>query len=274
MIWMAVALGGAILGVQSDSTAAPAATQGTAPSYADLADLALPSPLAAHVQIRRAIRLEDERAAGVRPGMARYYVEAELVSLIRGAQGLPERVRYLVDVPQTGRQDALKRKEQYLLVGSAVPGRPGELQLAAPHAHYRYTSALADQLRALLREAAAPSAPPVISGVARAFHVPGSLPGESETQLFLQTADGRPVSLTVLRRPGQQPRWAVSLTEIVDEAAAPPAPGSLLWYRLACSLPQQLPEETLAGIEPRYRPAAVADYRVVIEGLGPCGRTR
>jgi hypothetical protein len=83
-----------------------------------------------------------------------------------------------------------------------------------------------------------PGAAPRITGIGRAFHVPGNLPGESETQIFLQTADSRPVSLSVLRRPGETPRWAVALSEIVDEAAVPPAPGTLLWYRLACTLPR------------------------------------
>ena len=64
-------------------------------------------------------------------------------------------------------------------------------------------------------------AAPRLVGIGKAFHSPGSLPGESETQLFLLATDNRPVSISVLRRPGQAPRWAVALGEIVDEAAAP-----------------------------------------------------
>ena len=30
------------------------------------------------------------------------------------------------------------------------------------------------------------------------FHVAGSLPGEGETQIFVKTADGRPISLSIL----------------------------------------------------------------------------
>ena len=71
--------------------------------------------------------------------------------------------------------------------------------------------ATAERLRAIVREARAADAPPRITGIGRAFHVPGSLPGESETQIFLQTADSRPISLSVLRRPGEQPRWSVAL---------------------------------------------------------------
>src|SRR6185503_7233832 len=109
-----------------------------------------------------------------------------------------------------------------------------------------YNAATAERLRALLRELTAADAPPRITGIGRAFHVPGSLPGESETQIFLQTADARPISLSILRRPGERPRWSVALSEIVDEAAAPPAPDTLLWYRLACTLPPRLPAQALS----------------------------
>ena len=37
-----------------------------------------------------------------------------------------------------------------------------------------------------------PGAPPAITGVANGFHVPGTLPGEGETQLFLNTSTGEP----------------------------------------------------------------------------------
>jgi hypothetical protein len=104
--------------------------------------------------------------------------------------------------------------------------------------------------------------------------VPGSLAGESETQIFLQTAAGDPVSLTVLRRPGLVPTWAVALGDIVDDAAAEPKPNSLLWYRLACALPRALPRQSLADAAPEHVPAIHADYRLILDRLGPCVRTR
>src|SRR3546814_13668580 len=73
-----------------------------------------------------------------------------------------------------------------------------------------------------------------ITEVGDAFHVPGTIPGESETQIFLRTSDQRPVSLSVLRRPGEAPKWSVSLDEMVDESSAPAGRDTLLWYRLAC----------------------------------------
>jgi hypothetical protein len=129
-------------------------------------------------------------------------------------------------------------------------------------------------VRAIAQEALGAEAPPAITGVGRAFHVPGSLPGEGETQVFLQTAQNRPVSLSILRRPGERTRWAVALAEIVDEAAAPPAPGTLLWYRLACALPPALPARATAESTSADAEQARADYRFVLQQLGPCGRTR
>ncbi|MBV8685371.1 MAG: hypothetical protein JOZ90_01785 [Alphaproteobacteria bacterium] len=249
---------------------------GPAFTYADLADLALAAPVAAHVRVAAAIAVKDEQAPGLRPGFGRLYVEADVVALIRSAGPLPARLRYVVDLPRDakGRTARLRKGTELLILGAPVGGRDGEVRLAAPDAQIPYTQAAAARLRAIVREASAAAPPPRITGVGKAFHVPGSLPGESETQIFLQTADRRPVSLTVLRRPGQTPQWAAALGEIVDDAAAPPAPETLLWYRLACSLPPRLPAQSLAEAEPGSGAAIEADYRLVLERLGPCTRNR
>jgi hypothetical protein len=262
-----------LIGVPAESQPANPASAFT---YADLADIALEAPVAAHVRIREAIPLREERAVGVPPSVTRYYVEAEVLSLIRGERGIPERVRYLADVPNgaRGRAGELERKDQYLILAARVPGRGDELSLVAPDAQLPYTPARADQLRAILSAASGADAPPAVTGIGRGFHVPGAIPGESETQIFLQTANGDPISLVVLRRPGQTPRWAVALSEIVDEAAAPPQPDTLLWYRLACTLPSTLPRQSLSEADPAHTQAIQTDYRLVMEGLGPCARNR
>lgn len=252
------------------------APAGPAPTYADLADLGLAAPVAAHVRIAKAVAVKGAQAAGVRPGFARFYVEADLVTLIRGAQGLPARVAYVVDLPldAKGKPPKMRKKSEYILLASLVPGRPGELRLIAPDAQIAWTAQRAETLRAIFREASAADAAPRITGIGRAFHAPGSIPGESETQIFLQTQSQRPVSLTILRRPGQTPHWSVSLSEIVDDAAEAPRPNSLLWYRLACTLPASLPPQSLAESEAEHVQAIRADYRVVLQGLGPCARSR
>ena len=245
-------------------------------TYADLADLGAGAPIVAHVRVRGADRLNAREAASVRAGYARFEIDAEVVALIRGASGMPARVRYLVDLPNDsrGRPPRIARRSEYLVMASRVPSRPDELRLISADAQVPYTPAAAETLRGIVREASGADAPPRIAGIGRAFSVPGNLPGESETQFFLQTADQRPISLSVLRRPGEQVRWSVALGEIVDEGAGPPQPNTLLWYRLACTLPARLPADVLSEATPEESQAIQADYRVVTDGLGRCARTR
>jgi len=249
--------------------------QVTSPSYADLADVAAAAPIAADVRLRRATRLRGELAAGVPPGMTRHLIEADVLSLLRGAQGLPGRISWLYDLPDVApnRPARIPRKARWLFLGDTVPGRPGQVRLAGPNALIPWTAEMDQRLRALLVELAAPNAAPPVTGVGNAFHVPGAIPGESETQIFLTTGDGRPVSLSILRRPGEQPRWAVALGEMVDDSAEPPQPQTLLWYRLACFLPRELPAGTTADMDEAAAAATREDYALVIAGLGACART-
>jgi hypothetical protein len=39
----------------------------------------------------------------------------------------------------------------------------------------------------------------------------------------------------VIRRPGMDPTWGVSWSEIVDQSAGPPAPETVEWYRARLS---------------------------------------
>jgi hypothetical protein len=246
-------------------------------SYADLADLALAAPIVAHVQVRRSVPLRNEDAgAGVPAGHRRFYIESNLLSLIRGPDEMPVSVSYLVDLPnnERGRAARIAKRAEYLLLAAPVAGRPGELRLVARDALLAYSPETADRVRAILREAIAPGAPPRITGIGRAFHVSGSLPGESETQVFLQTSDNRPISLSVRRRPGELPAWSVALGEVVDEAAGPPQRDTLLWYRLACTLPRSLPAASLADASAEEGRAILGDYMLVMQRLGPCTRSR
>lgn len=248
---------------------------GSAYSYADLADRAVPAPVVLSATISDAIRVEAERSAGTPAGHARFYVEADAIALIRGPAGLPPRVRYLVDMPlgPKGKPPKL-RKQSVLLLARPVPNRPGELQLVARDAQLPLSPELEQRVRAILTEAVRSDAAPPVTGIASAFHVPGAIPGEGETQIFLATRNDRPISLNVLRRPGQDPQWSIALSEIVDEAAQPPARDTLLWYRLACGLPRSLPDQALAELEPAAAQAAREDYRYVLQQLGSCTRSR
>jgi hypothetical protein len=258
----------------SGVAAAPAPSNGPALTYADLADFADAADLVVQVQVAKQIALPPERAANVAPGYTRLYVEAKTKALLAGKAPLGESVRYLVDAPLDAKGKAPKlKKREFLLFARAVPGRPGELQLTGPTAQIPYDEATAARLRSILAELAAPDAAPAITGVRDALAVPGTLVGESETQIFLATQSGDPVSLTIVRRPGMEPVWGVSYSEIVDQAARPPQQGTLAWYRLACFLPEQLPREANLSQDPASRARAVQDYGFVLQQLGPCPRT-
>lgn len=243
-------------------------------TFADIADLTLGAAIVATARIDRARRLDEERAAGVAPNHVRFYVEAELEALIRSADAVPARVSYLVDVPRDadGRRPRI-RDRQVILLAATVTGRRGELQLIAPDAQMDWTVEREQVIRSLLSEATSDDAPGTVTGVGNTFSVPGTLPGESETRIFLATSDGRPVSLSILRRPNQRPRWSVSLGEIVERASPPPRRETLLWYRLACFLPDRLPS-SMENMDREQIAVARADYRLVIQDLGYCPRQR
>ena len=240
------------------------------PGYVALARLADAAPQVLRVQVKKTTVVDPARAPDVAPTMARLFVEAQVLNLIRGKQGVSESIRYLVDVPRNAKGNVPKlRKQQFLLF--ARPGtRPGEVQLVSKDAQVAWTAATEQQVRTIVTELVSTGAPPAIKGIREALHVRGNLQGEGETQVFLATSTGDPVSITVLRRPGLAPRWAVSLTEIVDEAAAPPKRDTLLWYRLACFLPREIPARALVSDTPADNDLARRDYNFVLEQLGPC----
>jgi hypothetical protein len=243
------------------------------PSYVELADFALAAQVVVVVTVDRAIRLKGEDAVNVAPGRVRFYLNGTVDTLLAGRGGLPGTVDWIEDVPLTASNRPPKlKKRRLVLLARAAPGRPGTLQLVARDAALDWTPDVEARLRAILTEAVSPSAAPAVTGIGHAFHVAGTIPGEGETQIFLRTADARPVSLSVVRRPGEQPRWSESLGELVDDNAAAPKPETLAWYRLACGLPRALPDEAVADQSLEDAEQARADYRFVLDRVGPCGR--
>lgn len=245
------------------------------PTYADLADLTDSTPLVIRAQVRKVVAVEPARARGVRPGWVRTYVEARTEALIGGNRAIGEQLRYLVDLraDAKGKLPALKKKS-VVLFARPVAGRPGEVQLVAPDAQLPWDGALDARLRALLAEFFAPGAPQKITGVREALHVPGTLAGQGETQVFLSTASGEPAAITVARTPGSPPRFSASFSEVVSDSAGLPAADTLAWYRLACFLPARLPAGANIAEQADDRAAAEQDYRAAIDQLGPCRRTR
>lgn len=243
-------------------------------TYADLASLSDASEVVLRAQVRKASRLKPEQAPGLAPGMARMLIEARTQTVLTGPT-LGETVRYLADVSLDAKGKPPKLgKMVVLLFALTVPGRPGELSLVDAGAQLPWSGQLEARTRSILTEMLAADAPPRIQRVREVLFVPGNLVGEGETQLFLQTETGAPVSASVIRRPGMPRSWGVSLSEIVDQAAGPPQRDTLTWYRLACTLPATMPPgASLSGSADDVR-AAAADYAFVISQLGECSRSR
>lgn len=244
-----------------------------APTYADLADLALAGRLVAVIEVDDQRVVPLERAPGLAPGHTRLYLETVTQRLLAGPSAVGGTLTFLVDQPldAAGDPPRLKRRS-FIIFGESVEGRPGEVQLVTSKALLPAGPNIEGRVREVLTQLAGPGVLPAITGVRDVISVPGNLAGESETQLFVQTAGGMPVSLSVIRRPQMAPTWGISLGEIVNQDAAPPQPGTIAWYRFACFLPRELPQSAFLQSDRESQARARADYAFVLRELGPCER--
>lgn len=271
-----LACGIALMGIPITVNAQKSAPVASASlAYADLADLTTMAPVTAQLRIRKATKIAGPAAVGVLLTHQRYLIEADVSALIRSNAPLPPRVKYLIDVPRdsAGRLPKLV-KSDVLVFAATVANRPSEIQLIAPDAQITASPADVGRVRLILAEDSRADAPPRITGVGNVFHVAGALEGEGETQIFLMTQDGRPISFTVIRSPGLVPSWSISSGELVDSQGANPARDTLLWYRLACFIPRSLPRESAEGLSAQDKQIVAEDYRTVVNGLGSCPRAR
>ena len=270
---LALVAGTAAVGVSGQ--APPAATASQAVSYADLVSLTEAAAVVAEVTVKDQATVPPERAPGLAAGRARLYLETQTQRVLKGPNALGESVKYLADVPLDAKGKPPKlRKQTFLVFANPVPGRPGELQLVTPDAQLTGDAATEERVRTVISQLVAPGTPPRITGVRDVISVAGNLAGESETQMFVDTVGGAPVSLSVIRRPNMQPTWGVSWSEIVDQAAKPPERDTIAWYRLACFLPRKLSNEAFLQSDAAGRQRAEADYQFILDQLGPCRRTR
>ncbi len=255
---------------------AQAMAEAPAITFADAADLVLMSPVIVDITVVRATTIDRDQAPGLRPDSARLLVNASVNTLLRGAQGIPGEAQFLVDLPANAKGRAPKIKGQrFFVFARPVAQQPGVLQLVQADSLIGFSAVNDSLIRAATKEAVAINTPPTITGVGQAFHFPGTIAGEGETQIFLETMGGAPVSINVASRSGQPPLWNVSLGEVVSTQARVPNRDSLLWFRLACgALPSRLPVESLASRTQAANVKADADYQYVLQALGACPRTR
>lgn len=236
-------------------------------SYVDIAELALASPVIIRATIVRVDRLRGEAAKGVAAGRTRLVVTAALSNVLVAPGAMAATVQYQWDAPTDARGRPPAAKGMDVIAFLAPPGDGGATRLISRRAQQPYDPALADRVRTILTEARSGEVP-IVRGVSSGFRAEGTVPGESESQFFLTTADGKPATLVVQNRSGEARRVLVAQGDIIDESARRILPDSLLWYRLACFLPAALPEAA-GGRDP----ALARDWRDAIASLGPCTRT-
>lgn len=253
------------------SAAVPAQPVPAGPSWTDLADLALAAPVVLVGQISEVDRLPRKETPGLPANEVRALVQADLSAALRSPSVLPRGAAWLWQGPADARGRPPFGKETPVLVfarplsGGARP-EVQALQLVSADAQVPWSAQAEADVRAILQAARQPGAAGLmVTGVRDAFHSEGDVPGASESQFFLRTEGGRPISLVVRRMPDAQPQVLAASGDLVD-GAAPVAPQTLLWRALACGLPANLPD-AFAG-----QAALAADYALALGSLGPCGR--
>ncbi len=255
---------------------APAAAQAPAPfsapadrlaGFADTAELALAAPLIVRATITRASRLSGKAAPDVAPGRARFLVTASVSNVLVAPATTGGTLQYLWDTPLDSRGRPPVVKGLDILAFLDKPKDDGSTRLMSRRGQQPWDSALADTVRAVVAEQRSGKVP-IFRGVSNGFRADGTVPGESESQFFLTTSDGKPATLVVQNRPGEVRRVLVARGDIIDESAERVRPGTLLWYRLACFLPARLP--SAAGGDDA---ALARDWRDALASLGPCGKT-
>lgn len=246
--------------------AAAAHAQPAPPPYATLADLTLAAPVIVRAQVAKVARISPRDAPGLAPGSVRLLITATVQAALTAPAAIPTTLSWLQDLPADARGRAPDLRKQILLAWLQAPAPDGKTTLLAGPASQPWSDPLEARVRAIATEARSGTVP-IVTGVANGFRVPGTVPGEAESQFFLTTRAGKPLTMVVLDRPGQARQIQVASTDIIDESATSVQPETLLWYRLACVLPPRLPPA--AGGEDA---ALAAAWASAIASLGPCTR--
>ncbi len=242
-------------------------------SWTDLADLTLASPAVLVATTENAGKLSRKSAPDVPPGEVRALIEARLTAALKAPGILPARGEWLWQ----GTADAKNRPpfaKGSLVIAFLEPvasaGSPDiqQYRLTAPHAMQPWSPDTEATVRAILEEATRPeNGGLLVTAVTDGFHSSGTVAGQSESQFFLATESGRPLTLLVEKSPGNAPAVTLATGDMI-ERALPIVPRTLRWRALACGLPAALPPKLSAS------PELSADYEAARASIGPCGRTR
>jgi hypothetical protein len=244
-------------------------------SYADVADLVVNAPLIVDVTIRKVTPVPAQQAVGVPANLQRMLIEGDVMALLRSKDGIGGTVRFLLDVPKDAKGKTPKlKKQRYFLFANKVAAMPGTIRLIRPNAVAEWSPANDNMVRAITREAVQLDAPQAITALTSASYSPGDIPGEGDTQIFLNAAGGQPYSISVTSRAGKPKSWTVSMSDLIEEGASAPKRNTILWYRLACGMPPKLGAEQIESVDTENAARAQADYAFVLQSLGKCDRMR
>lgn len=240
------------------------------PGWSDLADLVLASPAIVVATIADARRLSSRDAPDVAPGEVRVLVRAGLTAALRAPDLLPARAEWQWQgAPAARGRPPFARGDRVIAFLQPVPGGGTDLQryrLVSAQAQLAWTPEREAAVRAILVEAVDQRREGLlVTGISDAFRTEGDVAGNSESQFFLSTRSGRPLTLTVTRAPGSEPQVRLATGDLIDRGQ-PVAPRTLPWHALACGLPDQLPANLAE------KPGLAEDYAFARQSLGPCGR--
>lgn len=242
-------------------------------SWTDWADLSLAAPVVIRATVNRVDRLSRREAPDVPAGEVRALVRANLSAALKAPSVLPAEAawRWQGAADSRGRPPFAKDAADVLVFASPLSGGADPavqpLTLVGPAGQQPWDAAADAMVRDILRQALVPGATGLmVTGVRDAFHSDGEVEGAAESQFFLRTEGGAPLTLVVTRAPGRTSEVRVATGELVDRAQ-PVQPRTLLWRGLACGMPAQLPQ-ALADTSELQRDWALARTRI-----GPCGRT-
>lgn len=261
---------------QGESPSIPPSIHAATPQLTDaewlrLAGLAVNSPVVIEGEVRRVRRIGGRAAADVPAGESRHLVELDLTAALKAPGVLPARAEWLWQGPGRNAPVAKGAQLQVFLADPRAGPAPEVMQyrLIAPDAMRRRTPADDAALRAILGEARQPGAAGLmVTGVSAGFRTEGTVAGRSESQFFLTTTGGRPLTLTVTRTPDAPPAVSVATGDVIAASAQAIQPRTLVWRALSCGLPAQLPDTLAESVA--ADPGLAEDYALARAGLADC----
>jgi hypothetical protein len=244
---------------------------GPVPGWTDWADLALQSPVVLSVAASDIDRLSKRDAPDVPVGEVRAIVRARLAAAIRAPGVLPAEAAWRWQGPADAKgRVPIVKGARYLVFAEPLSGGGDPavqaLKLSGSAGLQPWSAEGEAIVRDVLKQALGGTARAMlVTGVRDGFRTEGDVPGNAESQFFLEASDGRPLTLVVRRTPDAEPDVRVATGDLVDRAQ-PVRPRTLLWRGLACGMPDALPPALAdnAGL--------AADYALARARIGACGR--